>query len=191
MSLDVYVRDPAGRFLPDLKADDFLVLENGKPQRLSFVMPSGAVPLTAILLIDRNASMYGPKLKRAVEAAELFARLLGQADQLEIIAFNHRAERVHAFADNPARVPVALASIEATGGTSLYDALLVAENSLVRVRHDTLLETREAVIVLSDGEDTASLVGFEEMLPVLRRGGALVYTVSFREGAEGEWLGAS
>ncbi len=191
VSLDVCVRDSTGRFVSDLSPDDFLVLENGKLQRISFVIPSGAVPLTAILLIDRSASMYEPKLERAVEAAELFARLLGPDDQLEIIEFNHRAERVHAFGDNPARLPAALASIKATGGTSLYDALLVAANDLVRARRGGLPETREAVIVLSDGEDTASLVGFEEVLPALRRSGALVYTVSLREGAEGEWLGAS
>lgn len=191
VSLDVCARDAAGRFLADLAADDFLVLENGKPQRISFLMPSGTVPLTAILLIDRSASMYGPKLERAVDAAALFARLLGPADRLEIIAFNDRAERVHAFGDDPERVPASLASIRATGSTSLYDALLVAANDLVRPRAGGLPETREVVIVLSDGEDTASLVGFDELLPALRRSGALIYTVSLREGAKGEWLGAS
>jgi Ca-activated chloride channel family protein len=135
--------------------------------------------------------MYGPKMERAVEAAAQFARRLGPDDRLEIIAFNHRAERVHAFGDDPARAPAALASMTSTGSTSLYDALLVAANDLVRARSGALPETREVVIVLSDGEDTASLVGFDEVLPVLRRSGALVYTVSLREGAEGEWLGAS
>ena len=191
VTLDVCARDPVGRFLTGLTADDFLVLENGKPQRISFVLPSGAVPLRAVLLIDRSASMYGSKLKRAVEAAELFSRLLGPYDQLEIIAFNDRAERVHAFSDDRAHVPVALTSINATGATSLYEALLVSAGDLVRARQDALPETREAVIVLSDGEDTASRIGFEEVLPVLRRSGALVYTISLREGAAGEWLGAS
>ena len=191
VSLDVCVRDSTGRFLPDLTPDDFLVLENGKLQHISFVMPSGAVPLRAILMIDRSASMHGPKLARAVEAATLFAQLLGPDDQLEIIAFNHQAARVHSFGDDPARVPAALASLKTDGSTSLYDALLVAANDLVRTRGDALPETREAVIVLSDGEDTASLVGFEEVLPVLRRSAALVYTVSLRQGEEGEWLGGS
>lgn len=191
VSLDVCVRDSTGRFLSDLTPDDFLVLENGKLQHISFVMPSGAVPMTAILLIDRSASMHGPKLERAIEAAKLFAQRLGPDDQIEIITFNDRAERVHAFGDDPTHAPVALASIEATGGTSLYDALLVAANDMVRARNDALPETREAIIVLSDGEDTASLVGFEEVLPVLRRSAALVYTVSLRQGEEGEWLAGS
>ena len=190
VSLDVCVRDPKGRFLTDLTPDEFLVLEDGRPQRLSFVLPSGAVPLTAILLIDRSSSMSGSKLDRAVEAAGLFARLLGPNDRLEIITFNQRAGRAHAFSDDPERVPVVLASITASGGTSLYDALLVAANDLVRARRGAVPDTREVMIVLSDGEDTASLVGFEDMLPALQQTGALVYTVSLREGAEGEWLGA-
>lgn len=191
VSLDVCVRDATGRLLTGLTADDFLVLENGKPQPISFVLPSGAVPLTAILLIDRSHSMRGSKLARAVEAAELFARLLGPDDQLEIIVFNHRAGRIHTFGDHPARVPAALAPIEASGSTSLYDALLVAANDLGRARRGALPNSREVVIVLSDGEDTASVVGFEEVLPVLRRSGALIYTVSLRAGVRGDWLGAT
>jgi Ca-activated chloride channel family protein len=191
VSLDVCVRDASGRFLTDLTSEDFLVLENGSPQRISFVMPSGTLPLRAVLLIDRSGSMHGPKLERAVEAAGLFARRLGPRDQLGIIAFNQQAARVHAFHTDPARVAAALASVTAMGSTSLYDALLVAANDITRARAGAPPKTREAVIVLSDGEDTASLVGFEEVLPVLRRSGALVYTVSLRESAKGEWLGAS
>ena len=52
-------------------------------------------------------------------------------------------------------------------------------------------ETREVIIVLSDGEDTASVVGFDEALPVLRRSGALVYALSLRADAKGVWLGAT
>lgn len=191
VSLDVCVRDSMGRFVTDLKPDDFLVLENGKPQRISFVMPSGTLPLRALLLVDRSGSMHGAKLERAVEAAGLFARRLGPADQLGIIAFNQRAARLYPFSSNLAGVPAALASVTATGSTSLYDALLVAANDLARARSEGASETREAVIVLSDGDDTASLVGFDEVLPVLRRSGALVYTVSLRESRKGEWLGAS
>ena len=191
VTLDVCVRDATGRFLTDLTPDDFLVLENGKPQRPSFVLPSGTLPLRAILLIDRSASMDGAKLARAVEAAALFARRLGPDDTLGIITFNQQAARIHAFGDDPLRAPASLGSVTATGSTSLYDALLVAANDLARARNDALPNTREAVIVLSDGEDTASRVGFEEVLPVLRRTGALVYSISLRTDQKGAWLGAT
>ena len=191
VSLDVCVRDATGRFVTDLTPDDFLVLEDGKPQRPSFVLPSGTLPLRAVLLIDRSASMSGAKLTRAVEAAALFARRLGPDDTLGIITFNQQAARIHAFGDDPLRAPASLGSVTATGSTSLYDALLVAANDLARARNDALPNTREAVIVLSDGEDTASRVGFEEVLPVLRRTGALVYSISLRTDQKGAWLGAT
>jgi len=191
VSLDVSVRDATGQFLTGLTSEDFLVLEDGRPQHISFVVRSGTLPLRAVLLIDRSSSMHGAKLERAVQAAGLFARWLAPRDQLGIIAFNQQVAQVHAFHTDPARVPSALASVTAMGSTSLYDALLVAANDLVRARADAPSETRDALIVLSDGEDTASLVGFEEVLAVMRRSGALVYTVSFRESAKGEWLGAS
>ena len=199
VSLDLCVRDTSGRFVPELSADDFLILENGKPQQASFLVPSGAVPLTAVLLLDVSQSMYGDKLKRAIEAARQFAELLGPEDRLAILAFNRRAMRLHAFGDAAEHVSTALSSSigqilardDATGSTALYDALLVAANEMTRARRDSLPDTREVVVLLSDGEDTSSRVGFEEVLPVLRRTGALVYSVSLRASARGEWLGAT
>ena len=197
--LDVCVRDANGRFLPDLSADDFLVLENGKPQQVSFLLPADELPLNAVLLIDMSHSMYGPKLNRALEAARQFAGWLDPGDRLEIITFNHRAMRLHGFDDDPVQVQgtltsamgTALASIGSTGSTALYDALLIATNDLVRRRQTAVPETRDVIIVLSDGEDTSSRIGFEEVLPAVRRSGVLVYTVSLRASERGEWLGAN
>jgi VWFA-related protein len=118
--------------------------------------------------------------------------LLGPGDQLEIVAFNERTTRLHSFGDDPRNVSVALRSITATGMTGLYDALLVAEDDLRRSRRDgELPDAREVVIVLTDGDDTASLVGFDEVLPAFRRTGALVYSVSLRAGPNGQSLGAT
>ena len=71
--LEVGVRDAAGRFVADLCAQDFLTLEDGKPQHIAFMLPSRSVPLNVVLLLDISQSMYGAKLTRAVEAAKVFA----------------------------------------------------------------------------------------------------------------------
>lgn len=200
VSLDVCVRDAWGRFVPDLSADDFVVLEDGKPQQVVFLDPSSGVPLTAVLLIDISQSMYGPKLTRAIEAAKQFAGLLGPDDRLAIVAFSQRAMRIHAFGDEPSHVATALSSsihellISPEGApvsTALYDALLVAANELTRARGGQLPETREVIVLLSDGEDNSSIVGFDEVLPVLRRSRALVYSISLQANDRGEWLGAN
>ena len=200
VSLDLCVREPSGRFVPDLSAEDFVVFENGRVQRTSFLVPSGAVPLTAVLLIDVSSSMYGDKLKRALDAARRFAQLLGPDDRLAILAFNGRAQLIHGFGDDPALVTRALSSSigsilasgdVATSSTALYDALLVAASEITRARGGSPPETREVIVLLSDGEDTSSRVNFEEVLPVVRRSGALVYSVSLHANARGEWLGAT
>jgi Ca-activated chloride channel family protein len=199
VSVDVCVRDASGRFLPDLSAADFLVLEDGVPQRVEFLVPSSAVPLTAVLLIDVSYSMSGAKLTRALAAAAQFAALLRPDDRLAVIAFNRRARLIHGFDDSPTAAAATLASDIAAvmawreqhsnGSTALYDALLVAANELARARRDSSSQTREVVVLLSDGEDTSSHVGFEDARSVLRRSGALTYGVSLRADDRGQWLG--
>ena len=197
--LDVGVRDAAGRFMADLSAEDFLILEDGKPQHIAFMVPSDDVPLNVVLLLDISHSMYGAKLTRAVDAAKVFAASLRPDDRLEILAFNKHTQRLHAFEDETSHVAstlarsigAALTTIGVAGSTALYDALLVGIDDLVRRRGNAPAETRDVVILLSDGEDTSSRVGFEEVVPVVRRSGALVYSVSLRASERGEWLGAS
>ena len=106
-------------------------------------------------------------------------------------------QRVHRFEDETRHVAstvtpsigAVLTTIGAAGSTALYDARIVGIDDLVRRHGNTPAEARDVVIVLSDGEDTSSRVGFEEVVPVVRRSGALVYSVSLRAGEGGEWLG--
>jgi Ca-activated chloride channel family protein len=198
VSVDVCVRDASGGFLPDLSAHDFVVLENGVRQHVEFLVPSSAIPLTAVLLIDVSYSMSGAKLGRALAAAAQFAALLRPDDRLAIIAFNRQAKVIHGLDDSPTSATTRLASDIATvmrwrqesnGSTALYDALLVALNELTRARRESSTHTREMVVLLSDGEDTSSRVGFEEVRSVVRRSGALAYSVSLRADDRGQWMG--
>lgn len=191
VTLDVCVRDATGRFLPTLTSDDFLILENGAVQRVSFLTPAAALPLRVILIIDSSASMSGPKLARAREAAAHFTRFLQPEDQLEIISFNQAASVVLSFDDDRSNVAPTLARVFAGGMTALNEALLVAANELRRAQRAHGTDVREVVIVLTDGEDTASVIGFDEVLRTLRGSNALVYTLSLRTNRAGEWLGAN
>ena len=191
VTVDVCVRDAAGHFLPTLSADDFLILENGAAQEVRFIERGDALPLRVLLLIDGSSSMNGRKLGRAREAAAQFAARLSADDKMEIITFNEKASIALAFEDERARAAETLHHISASGMTALNEALLVAVNELRRVRTVYGSEAREVVIVLSDGEDTASVIGFEEILRAVRSSGALVYTLSLRTSPSGEWLGAN
>lgn len=191
VTVDVCVRDANGRFLPTLSADDFLIVENGRIQRVTFLAPGEALPLRVVLVLDASSSMAGTKLARAREAAAQFSTQLAPDDQLEIITFNQKASIVHAFEDARPNAAGRLRQIAASGMTALNEALLVAASELRRARRASGTEYREVVIVLSDGDDTASVVGFEEVLRALRGSGSLVYALSLRTNASGEWLGAN
>jgi Ca-activated chloride channel family protein len=192
VTLDVCVRDTGGHLVSDLTAADFVVFENGVPQRLAFFGGADALPLNVILLLDRSASMFGEKLDRARSAASEFAERVRAEDRLELIAFNQRATLLRPLAGNVAAGLPGLGQLTAAGSTALYDAMILAASQLARARRvQPEAQTRDLIIILSDGEDTASVVGFDEVLPLLRRSGALVYGLSLRSGEDGGALGAT
>ncbi len=191
ITVDVCVRDAAGRFIPTLNADDFVVLENGKPQQVQFFTPGGHVPLRAVLVIDRSASMRGLKLTRAIEAASQFAAALGPEDQLEVVAFNEHAIVIHPFDRPAAEARASLSGVTPAGMTALNEALLVAADHLARARRTRGADVRETIVLLSDGDDTASSIDFQEVLVAVRRSGVIVYGISLRTAPDGKWLGAN
>ena len=179
VALDVCVTDRNGRFLPALNASDFLVLEDQKPQPITFFSSEGTVPLAAVVLLDRSNSMTGAKLERAQAAALTFLRHLGPDDVAAVLAFNRNTERVVPFGSDIETASARVEELRADGSTALLDAILVGLRELQtrRTRQDP---RREALVVLSDGEDSASRLAFEEVLEETRRAGVLVYSISIR-----------
>ena len=180
VALDVCVTDREGRPLSSLDATDFLVLEDRVPQRLTFFSAEGAIPLTAVVLIDRSSSMHGPKLERAKAAAVTFLQHLRSEDTAEVIAFNQHAERVVPFGTALAAAAGLVNAIEADGQTAMFESLLVAVRDLQARRRADGAPHREALVVLSDGEDTASHLVFEDVLEDVQRAGVIMYGVSLR-----------
>ena len=182
VALDVCVTDRSGRFLPALSASDFLVLEDQRPQPVTFFLSEGEVPLTAVVLLDRSNSMIGAKLERARAAALTFLRHLGSDDAVAVMAFNQHTERVVPFGTDARTASGLVDHIRPDGTTALFDAILVGLRELQTARRTRQGPRREALVVLSDGEDSASRLAFEEVLEEARRAGVLVYSISIRMG---------
>jgi VWFA-related protein len=178
VALDVCVRDRDGRLVPALAAKDFVVLENNTPQELQLFVPEGDVPLSIVLLIDRSASMAGEKLERAQAAARAFLRRLGPEDEVEVMAFNELADRRLAFTSDRAAAERAVNELTPEGQTSLYESIMAALRDLQKARRDRVDEARDALLVLTDGEDTSSRPEFDYVLEDVRRSGVIVYAVS-------------
>jgi Ca-activated chloride channel family protein len=180
VTLDVCVTDREGRVLPALGAEDFLVFDGRARQQLRFFSAEGQVPLAAVVLIDRSSSMTGAKLERAKTAALTFLSHLGPEDIGAVLAFNRQVTRVVPFSTGASAARSLVDHLGADGQTALFDAMFVALRELQSAGRLGEAPRREAILVLSDGEDTASRLDFEDLRQEVQRTGTLVYSISIR-----------
>lgn len=182
VALDVCIKDRQGHFAPTLQPGDLVVLEDNVPQPISFVWAADRVPVAVTLLLDRSSSMEGDPIRYARDAAMRFVDGLGPDDQLSIIAFGKRAQRLATFGDDRTVASNALLTAEASGTTAMYDAMMVALDDIAKARRVRAREMRDVLLVLTDGDDTASVNAFEEVRAAARRSDVMVYAVAIRSG---------
>jgi Ca-activated chloride channel family protein len=179
VSLNVTVADGAAHYVTDLTQDDFSVFEDGVKQEVTFFNRSN-LPIALALLVDTSASME-TKLPTAQEAAIGFARKLRSQDLAEVVDFDSRVVVLQPFTNSPAELEQAIRKTSAGGSTSLYNAVYIALKDLKKVVAKNVDEIRrQAIIVLSDGEDTSSLLPFEEVLDLAKRSDTAIYSVGLR-----------
>jgi Ca-activated chloride channel family protein len=184
VSLNVTVTDSAQRYVTDLQVGDFDVFEDGARQELTFFNRTN-LPIALALLIDTSASME-TRLATAQEAAIGFARKLRPQDVAEVVDFDSRVMILQGFTNKIPELEQAIRKTSAGGSTSLYNAIYIALKDLKKVVATNADEIRrQAIVVLSDGEDTSSLLPFEEVLDLAKRSQTAIYTIGIRsnEGA--------
>jgi Ca-activated chloride channel family protein len=174
--LNVSVTGPGGRHVGDLTADDFAVFEDGHPQNVSFFSRADT-PLAVALLIDTSSSMED-RLPLAQRAAIDFIGKLRPGDTAEVVVFDNRIEVLQPFTSDRHLLEEAILRTRAGGSTALYNAVYIALKQLQKDRPQSGDEVRrEVIVVLSDGEDTSSLVTFEELLDAVKRSHTAIYTI--------------
>ena len=180
VSMNVTVTDAGRRYVTDLNGDDFQVFEDGRPQRVTFFQKSN-LPLALALLMDTSASMEG-NLGTAQEAAIGFVRELGPHDMASVVDFDSRVQVRQDFTADHAALEEAIRHTAAGGSTALYNAVYIALKELNKtIRDEPLAESRRrAIVILSDGEDTSSLVSFEEVLDLAARSDTAIYAIGLR-----------
>ncbi len=175
VALSVTVTDPQNHYIPNLAKNDFAVFEDGVLQDISFFGVAD-VPLDLAILLDASASMRD-RMPLVHAAAIGFARTLRSGDRGMVIAFNDRASVLQDLTDEPDRLEGAINQTVPQGGTALNNAVYVALKELARRARQSGDVRRQAIVVLSDGEDTASLLGFDEVVDLSRRSGITIYTI--------------
>jgi Ca-activated chloride channel homolog len=179
VSLNVTVTESGSRYVTDLNPEDFNVFEDGVKQEVTFFNKTN-LPIALALLLDTSASMEA-KLPTAQEAAIGFAKRLRTQDLAEIIDFDSRVIVLAPFTNGAQELEQAIHKTSAGGSTSLYNAVYIALKDLKKVIAKNTDEIRrQAIVVLSDGEDTSSLLPFEEVLDLAKRSETAIYAIGLR-----------
>lgn len=176
VSLPVTVSDRQGRFLPNLKAEDFTIFENGKQQKIEFFAATEE-PLNVALLIDTSHSTR-QVLDDIKDAALDFVKLLKPQDKAMIVSFDYAPHVLSALTADREQLKRAVknAEIGEYVGTTLRDALWEVNQSFAKV------SGRKAIILLTDGKDAGSDVSADDLLYSLEESDAPIYTVFYKTG---------
>jgi VWFA-related protein len=176
VALNVTVTDRDSRLVTGLGASDFMVYEDGVPQQVQF-FESSAVPIDLILLIDTSSSMHG-KMDLVHKAGAGVVRRLRSRDRGAVVAFNENVDVVQGLTGDIAALESAVRATKGRGGTALHNAIYVSLKQFGRAaKHDGEIR-RQAIAVLSDGEDTASLIPFEDLMKTAQQSGVSIYPIS-------------
>ena len=176
INLNVSVTDATNRYVTDLTAAEFAVFEDGIRQELS-IFNHDDLPISLAVLIDASASM-DEKIEMARQAATRFIQTLRPEDMASVAQFNDRATTLQDFTNDQKELSAAIARIEPSGPTALHNAMYVALKELDKQKRGEL--RRRAVVLLSDGEDTASLVSDEQLMALARKTEINIYAISLR-----------
>jgi len=172
VELPVTVADVSGTPILGLEKGAFQVLENGKPKTIDTFGFSANLPLSVGILIDHSGSMV-QRIDRAKEAAVgFFSQILREGDKAFFGSFAFSAKGITPFVSDLSTLRSEIDSMpKAEGATALYDAII---SGLYRFRS---VQGRKALIIVTDGEDTASRVDYDEMLRYVRAARVPIYFI--------------
>jgi Ca-activated chloride channel homolog len=167
------VFDGDGRLAQGLTVDAFEVYEDGERQTIT-QFTNERVPVGLGLLLDISDSMFGQRIVDARAAVERFLfELLDTSDEFFVLAFNHYPHIVTRWTNAPEEVKQSLAELKPSGGTAIYDAVIASLPMIMRRTRE-----RAAVVVISDGADTASDASVTDVRTALLRSDAFVYAIA-------------
>ncbi len=178
VALNVTVQDAGARYITDLQPSDFAVYEDGVRQDVRY-FESSAVPVDLIVLIDTSSSM-SDKMSVVREAAGGFLGTLRPGDRGAVVTFADTVNVRQPLTDDRALLDDAVRRTSARGETALYNAVYISLKQFGQAAQGSSSVRRQAIVVLSDGQDTSSLVSLDDVMDLARRMGVNIYTVSLQ-----------
>ena len=171
VALNVSAFDDRGQIINGLPKAAFRVLENGVQQDIS-VFRQEDVPVSLGLIIDVSGSMER-KRERVVSSTLAMIQASNPEDEVCAIYFNESADLVQDFTSDIGLLARTLRNIHPQGGTAMRDAVLLGIDHL---RGHARLDKR-VLVVITDGEDNASLASQQRLVEAARRSNVIVYAI--------------
>ena len=173
------VADRKGKFVTNLKKEDFKVFEDERSQTITNFSSETNSPLTIALLVDTSGSIRD-KLRFEEEAAiEFFYSTLQRGkDKACVISFDSGVDLLQDFTDDPEKLANKIRTIRAGGGTSLYDSIYLAVTKQLAGQNGRLI-----VILITDGDDNSSRVSLTETLEAAQKNLVTIYAISTNSAA--------
>jgi VWFA-related protein len=179
VSLNVIVTDHHDKFVTGLTEKNFSVFEDGIQQDVSFFAAAN-VPLDLAILLDMSSSM-SDKMATVQEAAVGFASHLHEGDRVSVIGIRDSARTLHDLDGDVKGACEAIRRTTAGGGTALYNALYTTIKQMQKVHAaDDGDLRRQAIALLTDGDDTTSIVSYDDVLAVAKQAGIAIYTIALK-----------
>jgi len=173
--LNVTVTGGDGHYVSKLSARDFTILEDGRPQPIAH-FSAEETPFAIAILLDVSRSMERT-LRLARAAARSFVHGLRENDVFALYAFATRWAQIQPFGSYPEIEPEVWA-LEAEGYTALYDCVVGTARDLAKRP-----EKRRAILLLSDGADTASRASLDDALREALAANVTIYAVDLMDEA--------
>jgi VWFA-related protein len=184
VSLLVTVRDKSGKFVNELEQGDFIVEEDGHPQTISYFSRQYDLPLTLGLLVDSSGSQQEVLGDELTASAAFFHQMLREdVDQAFLERFDERAWLVQNVTVSRAKLEAALGILanrvrQSPGrGTVLYDAIADSADLIMK-----RLQGRKALVLLTDGDDTASRTSLDMAVASCQRADTVAYSIGIGTG---------
>jgi VWFA-related protein len=173
------VTDKHGRYVKDLKKDDFKIMDDNRPaEEIRSFRSETDLPLQVGLLIDASNSVRDRFRFEQEAAIEFLSQTIRRKyDQAFVVGFDVTPEVTQDFTDDTEALSIGVRALRPGGGTALYDALYFACRDKL-LKSESQNQVRKAVILLSDGDDNQSHVTREEAIDMAERAAVVVYTIS-------------
>jgi Ca-activated chloride channel family protein len=178
VNITLTVRDKEGQLVSDLSADDFVIFEDGHPQRVELFARAteegkqDALALDLGLLLDTSESM-AQQMKLTRESALRFLDAIPRARDLLVIFFDQDIRISRYDSENQQGLVDRIIDMKGSGNTALYDAITVY---LSRVEES---QGRKVLVLFTDGEDSRSQTSLNELISLVRSSNVMVYAISF------------